>query len=868
MFGPALTLVLALVSSAAIASPAVNNAHKNAVASLNPSSTVLPFHFPESVYENTPYSGAASLSLSKEDEVKTATDYISNKLNLGADDFKVFNSFTDAAGVTHVYGAHMVNGARISNHQASAHVKNGEVTSFSSSFGTAQHLAKRDLAVSEAKATVDFEKASATASAQLGVPVYSKFEHVLEYVEQPDGKIVYAYKFQLRNDPATKWVQVWSDAATGKVIQAVDFANDASYKAIPFPRRDASEGFSTISDPEIKGSSPKGWTDGKATEGNNAITKDPSGKTTSSTSDGVFDTKFNGDDEPRTDDNIAASAVSLFYIANMMHDITYQYGFTEKTGNFQKDNFGKGGQGNDAVKINVLNPSRTNNANFLSPGDGQSGVMNMFRFTYTKPNRDGGFDNGIVIHEYGHGVSNRLTGGSATSGCLGTAEAGGMGEGWSDALALMILAKSSDTATTGINIGAYVRGKPEGIRSHPYTTDMKVNPLTYGDLQTRDEVHDVGEVWTSLLWEVYWNLVAKHGFSTNLNNAKQSEGNVVAMQNIIGGMMLQPCNPTFLSARDAIVAADAAHYKGANKCEILKAFAKRGLGSNATSSRKNDFSVPSECDGDAPLPRATTTATATETEAATTTIATETEAATTTGVARRTRTATARRTRTATARRTKTATTRRTRTTISREIGTTIFRRTRMTKTATAKKTKTTTTTTTTSAPEPTETSPRLDNPLDIRLHGQLVSRVESYKYLGVLIDSKLDHSAWLKQKRSALEHTISALHPVLANHQLTVNYRSRIFSAVVMGKAYYGLELVGGNKSHLASLQTTINKGIRLFTGARLSTAIGPLLVETGIGSLLTRSLVSRVRLLERSVTRKHPSMPSALAQTMMCLH
>ncbi|KAH6583966.1 hypothetical protein BASA61_007728 [Batrachochytrium salamandrivorans] len=51
--------------------------------------------------------------------------------------------------------------------------------------------------------------------------------------------------------------------------------------------------------------------------------------------------------------------------------------------------------------------------------------------------------------------------------------------------------------------------------------------------------------------------------------------------------------------------------------------------------------------------------------------------------------------------------------------------------------------------------APRLDNPLDIRLHGQLVSRVESYKYLGVLIDSKLDHSAWLKQKRSALEHTI-----------------------------------------------------------------------------------------------------------------
>ncbi|KAH9274296.1 hypothetical protein BASA83_003294 [Batrachochytrium salamandrivorans] len=59
---------------------------------------------------------------------------------------------------------------------------------------------------------------------------------------------------------------------------------------------------------------------------------------------------------------------------------------------------------------------------------------------------------------------------------------------------------------------------------------------------------------------------------------------------------------------------------------------------------------------------------------------------------------------------------------------------------------------------------------------------------------------------------------------------------------------------TYVVGEQTTIDKGIRLFTGARLSTAIGPLLVETGIGSLLTRSLVSRVRLLERSVTKRTP--------------
>ncbi|KAH9274465.1 hypothetical protein BASA83_003097 [Batrachochytrium salamandrivorans] len=595
MFGPALTLVLALASSAVIAAPTADNVYKRAVASLNPLSTVLPFHFPESVYENIPHSGAASSSFSGKDDVKTAADFISKKLNLGANDFKVVDSYTDAVGVTHVYGAHILNGARIANHQAAAHVKNGEVTSFSSSFGTAQHLAKRDLAVSEPKATLDFEKASATASAQLGIPVYSESEHTLEYVEQPDGKIVYAYKLQLRNNPVTKWVEVWCDATTGKVVQAVDFANKASYKAIPLPRRDANEGFSMVSNPEFVGSSPSGWTGGKATEGNNVITLTPNGRTTPSTSDSIFDTQFNSRGAPGTDANLAAAAVNLFYVSNMMHDISYQYGFTESAGNFQTNNFGKGGQGNDAVAVNVLNPSHTNDATFLTPPDGQPGVMNIYRFTYTTPNRTPGFDNGVIIHEYGHGISNRLTGGPSTGGCLNKADSAGMGEGWSDIMAMMVLAKSSDTATTRVTIGAYIANNAAGIRSHPYTTDMRVNPLTYVDLRTRNRVHDIGEVWASMLWEVYWNLVAKHGFSANLHDASQSAGNVVAMKIIIGGMALQPCNPGFIDARNAIITADVNHYGGANKCEIIKAFAKRGLGSEANNLSTNDFSVPSEC---------------------------------------------------------------------------------------------------------------------------------------------------------------------------------------------------------------------------------------------------------------------------------
>ncbi|KAH9276109.1 hypothetical protein BASA83_001382 [Batrachochytrium salamandrivorans] len=63
-------------------------------------------------------------------------------------------------------------------------------------------------------------------------------------------------------------------------------------------------------------------------------------------------------------------------------------------------NFGKGGQGNDAVVINVQKLRGVQQRQLLTPSDGQPGTMNMFRFTYTKPNRDSGFDNGVVIHEF------------------------------------------------------------------------------------------------------------------------------------------------------------------------------------------------------------------------------------------------------------------------------------------------------------------------------------------------------------------------------------------------------------------------------------------------------------------------------------
>lgn len=100
---------------------------------------------------------------------------------------------------------------------------------------------------------------------------------------------------------------------------------------------------------------------------------------------------------------VNASVVQLFYTANTYHDLLYALGFNEKAGNFQWDNAGKGGLGNDYVILNAQDAGATNNAYFGTPPDGQPGLMRISLYTKTTPYRDGSFDAGIVIHEYTHG---------------------------------------------------------------------------------------------------------------------------------------------------------------------------------------------------------------------------------------------------------------------------------------------------------------------------------------------------------------------------------------------------------------------------------------------------------------------------------
>ena len=273
-----------------------------------------------------------------------------------------------------------------------------------------------------------------------------------------------------------------------------------------------------------------------------------------------------------------AAVTNLFYWNNIAHDFLYAYGFDEEAGNFQFNNYGKGGEEGDHVHAEAQDGGGTNNANFYTPPDGNSPRMQMY--LWTNPERDGDFDNGIILHEYGHGLSIRLTGGPSTSSCLNNREQAG--EGWSDYLGLIATMTADDLGSDGRGIGTYALGQTRngpGIRQYRYSTDLEVDPRTYNSIKNASVPHGVGSVFAAMLWEMTWGLIEVHGFDSDL--ARGSGGNNVAMQLVVDGLKLQTCSPGFIDSRNAILAADAINNQSANKCIIWTAFAKRGLGYSA-----------------------------------------------------------------------------------------------------------------------------------------------------------------------------------------------------------------------------------------------------------------------------------------------
>lgn len=294
-----------------------------------------------------------------------------------------------------------------------------------------------------------------------------------------------------------------------------------------------------------------------------------------------------------------AAVVQLFYWCNWMHDRLYELGFDEASGNYQKDNFGRGGLGNDAVIADAQDGSGFNNANFTPSADGVPGRIQMFIWNSPTPNVDGDFDAEVVLHEYTHGLSTRLVGGGVG---ISSSQAAGMGEGWSDFYALAFLSEPGDDIDAAYAFGGYVTHQLSslkenyyfGIRRYPYSTDLTRNPLTFKDIDPAQvsehagiprsplyrfsplqaaEVHAQGEVWCAMLWEARASLVRKHGFGV---------GNQLILRLVTDGMKLSPPNPTFTQARDGIILADLVNNSGANYGELWAAFAKRGLGFSAS----------------------------------------------------------------------------------------------------------------------------------------------------------------------------------------------------------------------------------------------------------------------------------------------
>ena len=546
---------------------------------------------------------------------------------------------------------------------------------------------------------------------------------------------------------------------------------DAVYRVVPFPFESRNFGAVNLdNNPWLKAGASNnavtyGWhfdgaTNYSITRGNNVYAYDDSLNTnnpgrfvTSATPapSVSFDISPNFSLQPFDSANRNFNTVNLFYWNNIIHDVFYQYGFTEGAGNFQADNLGRGGSANDFVKAEAQDGSGTDNANFSTPPDGLSGRMQMYLWSgipdvfITSPasiankyaaaesglsvnnklyklgsrsgqvvfyndasslgatheacdssmapvnsvdgkvvyvNRgvcpfttkmrsaqkygaigvlvansvpgapfvlggtdnaivipgvmvsqadgakiaaeipnnvainlvgglltDGDLDNGIITHEYGHGISTRLTGGRTNASCLSNAEQGG--EGWSDYVALMLTTDWQNAQLTDGSklrkIGTYSLNQSasgSGIRRVPYTTNMVIDTLTYKSMDATaagSEVHNIGEIWCSALWDMTWNIINHEGtITTDVYNSAGSGGNVIALKLVMEGMKLQPCRPGFLDARNAILAADSILFNNSHKCDIWNAFARRGMGysaiqglSTSTADQVAAFDVPS-----------------------------------------------------------------------------------------------------------------------------------------------------------------------------------------------------------------------------------------------------------------------------------
>ncbi len=369
---------------------------------------------------------------------------------------------------------------------------------------------------------------------------------------------------------------------------------------------------------EATGNNAEAYTDNASPDGFNAGDVRPT-----VTAPGVFDRSFDMTIAPDANDNQRAAAVlQQFYIVNYMHDWFYRAGFDESAGNAQTDNYGRGGLGGDSIKAQGQDFAGTNNANMATPADGERPRMRMYIFNAPPGSgirRDGTVDTGVIAHEWGHYISNRLIGDASG---LSNQQGGGMGEGWGDFHGMLLLVKQGDatipsnanfngTYATGsfATAGLYPAGNQNqsyfGIRRYPYSTDMSKNALTFkhisqnvslpagiprGVIGSADnsEVHNVGEVWASMLWECYAGLLRDSLDASPRHSFDQARRKM--SDYLVAGYKLTPSAPTLTEARDALLASMAVS-DPQDFAACAAGFAKRGAGLRAVSPPRDSVNL-------------------------------------------------------------------------------------------------------------------------------------------------------------------------------------------------------------------------------------------------------------------------------------
>ncbi len=425
-----------------------------------------------------------------------------------------------------------------------------------------------------------------------------------------------AYSVLFVKDLDAGW-QVVIDAVTGKELYRTSLvANESSGGTVypNYPGAPKGGGGEHVSFDATK-ESPNGYVDltgltgvGVTTFGNNANSHANWSNFIGPVDPGPRPVEANGQFDYRFADNwgtskcnptsypkdMEPSTTNLFWHHNRVHDEFYRLGFTESGGNFQLNNFGKGGNPGDAIQglvqagaVSGGSPTYTgrDNAYMLTLPDGIAPWSGMFLWepindAFEGPCADGDFDAGVIEHEYAHGLSNRYVG--SEDGSLGSHQSGSMGEGWGDWYALNYLHREGYQDDSVL--GAYVTGnKTRGIRNWAYSE----NPTTFGDIGYDlggPEVHSDGEIWTATLWQLRQALVAKYG---------EQEGSSISEHLVTDAMPLSPNDPSMLDERTAIMLAlDNRYHRrsdfGALADTVYTAFAQRGMGVSASTTQTED----------------------------------------------------------------------------------------------------------------------------------------------------------------------------------------------------------------------------------------------------------------------------------------